>query len=346
MPLHRDIFWVGRQWAVTGFGIQAVDQRLKGAFDIEISRLWDDDLPQRMRALAWLKAEDFENALTVARSRFSEPPRKKDLPLVDSVLELIAPTPSEPPKPKVDPRPAEIKATPPLRVPSKAAIAPTEVPPPLIEPPKPEAKPRAAEIEAAPPLRGPPKAMIAPAEPVLPSEPPKPEAKPRLAEIEAEPPLRGPPKAMIAPVEPVLSSEPLKPEAKPRAAEIEAAPPLRGPPKAMIAPAEPVLPSEPPKPEARPRLAETEVAPPLRRLVEAATAPTETPPPLKEPPKAPITGSTAAPIAPPVMLEETKPAEIEPLGIDRLQVQPRPMELRIEHVSAKFLPRWRIRHGG
>ena len=272
MPLHRDIFWVGRQWAVTGFGIQAVDQRLKGAFDIEISRLWDDDLPQRMRALAWLKAEDFENALTVARSRFSEPPRKKDLPLVDSVLELIAPTPSEPPKPKVDPRPAEIKATPPLRVPSKAAIAPTEVPPPLIEPPKPEAKPRAAEIEAAPPLRG--------------------------------------------------------------------------PPKAMIAPAEPVLPSEPPKPEARPRLAETEVAPPLRRLVEAATAPTETPPPLKEPPKAPITGSTAAPIAPPVMLEETKPAEIEPLGIDRLQVQPRPMELRIEHVSAKFLPRWRIRHGG
>jgi len=309
MPLHRDIFWVGRQWAVTGFGIQAVDQRLKGAFDIEISRLWDDDLPQRMRALAWLKAEDFENALTVARSRFSEPPRKKDLPLVDSVLELIAPTPSEPPKPKVDPRPAEIKATPPLRVPSKAAIAPTEVPPPLIEPPKPEAKPRAAEIEAAPPLRG-------------------------------------PPKAMIAPVEPVLSSEPLKPEAKPRAAEIEAAPPLRGPPKAMIAPAEPVLPSEPPKPEARPRLAETEVAPPLRRLVEAATAPTETPPPLKEPPKAPITGSTAAPIAPPVMLEETKPAEIEPLGIDRLQVQPRPMELRIEHVSAKFLPRWRIRHGG
>ena len=48
MALHRDIFWVGRQWAVTGFGVQAVDQRLKGAFDIEIARLWDDDLPQRM----------------------------------------------------------------------------------------------------------------------------------------------------------------------------------------------------------------------------------------------------------------------------------------------------------
>jgi len=23
MALHRDIYWVGRQWAVTGYGIQA-----------------------------------------------------------------------------------------------------------------------------------------------------------------------------------------------------------------------------------------------------------------------------------------------------------------------------------
>ena len=36
MALHRDIYWVGRQWAVTGFGVQAVDQRLKGTFDIEV----------------------------------------------------------------------------------------------------------------------------------------------------------------------------------------------------------------------------------------------------------------------------------------------------------------------
>ena len=42
MALHRDIFWVGRQWAVTGFGLQAVDQRLKGAFDVEGTRLWED----------------------------------------------------------------------------------------------------------------------------------------------------------------------------------------------------------------------------------------------------------------------------------------------------------------
>lgn len=43
MALHRDIFWVGRQWAVTGAGIQAVDQRLRGVLDIAIARLWDDD---------------------------------------------------------------------------------------------------------------------------------------------------------------------------------------------------------------------------------------------------------------------------------------------------------------
>ena len=98
MPLHRDIFWVGRQWAVTGFGVQAIDQRLKGAFDIEASRLWEDDLTERMHAQPWLNAADFDKALTVARTRFPEPPRRT-LPLVDSVLELIQPAPAEPPKP-------------------------------------------------------------------------------------------------------------------------------------------------------------------------------------------------------------------------------------------------------
>ena len=38
MALHRDIYWIGRQWAITGFGVQAIDQRLKGAFDIEDAR--------------------------------------------------------------------------------------------------------------------------------------------------------------------------------------------------------------------------------------------------------------------------------------------------------------------
>ena len=98
MALHRDIFWIGRQWAVTGFGLQAVDQRLKGAFDVEGTRLWEDDLPQRMRALAWLNADDFNKALDLARGRFPQPPRKS-LPLVESVLELIQPVIGEPLRP-------------------------------------------------------------------------------------------------------------------------------------------------------------------------------------------------------------------------------------------------------
>ena len=103
MALHRDIYWVGRQWAVTGIGVQAVDQRLKGAFDIDVARLWEDDLPQRMRALAWLNVDDFNKALETARARFPAPPRKS-LPLVESVLELIQPVSAEPAK---TPPPAE-----------------------------------------------------------------------------------------------------------------------------------------------------------------------------------------------------------------------------------------------
>ncbi|GMO28672.1 hypothetical protein TM233_67430 [Bradyrhizobium sp. TM233] len=74
MALHRDIFWVGRQWAVTGAGIQAVDQRLRGVLDIEIARLWDDDLVQSRRAKPGVNAADFDNALTVARERFPREP--------------------------------------------------------------------------------------------------------------------------------------------------------------------------------------------------------------------------------------------------------------------------------
>ena len=76
MALHRDIFWVGRQWAVTGSGIQAVDQRLRSEFDVDILRLWDDGLCERMREHPWFVAEDFEKALAMARARYPAPPEK------------------------------------------------------------------------------------------------------------------------------------------------------------------------------------------------------------------------------------------------------------------------------
>lgn len=76
MALHRDIYWVGRQWAVTGYGMQAVDPRLKGRFDIEASRLWEDGLSESLNAGAWLNAEDFAKALAVARARYPQPSRE------------------------------------------------------------------------------------------------------------------------------------------------------------------------------------------------------------------------------------------------------------------------------
>ena len=97
MALHRDIFWVGRQWAVTGYGIQACDQKQKSKFDIEASRLWEDGVLDGMRALEWLNIEDFEKALSVARKRYPEPPRKA-APPEDTVSRLQDSGPIEEPK--------------------------------------------------------------------------------------------------------------------------------------------------------------------------------------------------------------------------------------------------------
>jgi hypothetical protein len=86
MALHRDIFWIGRQWAVTGTGIQAVDQRLRGVLDIDIARLWDEDLVQSRRAKPGVNAADFDKALTVARERFPQTPASDP---IDAQLEAL-----------------------------------------------------------------------------------------------------------------------------------------------------------------------------------------------------------------------------------------------------------------
>ena len=70
MALHRDIYWLGRQWAVTGYGIQAVDQRRQGGFDIDASQLWKEGLVAPLRELTWFNEADFEKALKFARDRF------------------------------------------------------------------------------------------------------------------------------------------------------------------------------------------------------------------------------------------------------------------------------------
>jgi hypothetical protein len=98
MALHRDIYWVGRQWAVTGHGIQACDQKKKGQFDIEASRLWEDGVLESLRAEPWLDHADFDKALAAARKRYPEPARKAAA-LAEDVSRVASGVPVEPPKP-------------------------------------------------------------------------------------------------------------------------------------------------------------------------------------------------------------------------------------------------------
>jgi len=87
MALHRDIHWIGRQWAVTGFGMQVIDQKHAGAFDIEIARLWDDSLLESLLGWKWFNADDFAKALAIARKRYPEPPRKSAPPPIETPLQ-------------------------------------------------------------------------------------------------------------------------------------------------------------------------------------------------------------------------------------------------------------------
>ena len=99
MALHRDIYWVGRQWAVTGYGMQAVDQKQKGEFDIEASRLWEDGLLESLQAEKWLNPEDFKKAIGCSRA-FPAAAETRIL----SRLEVAQPEPSAivPPEPSGD----------------------------------------------------------------------------------------------------------------------------------------------------------------------------------------------------------------------------------------------------
>ena len=101
MPLHRDIYWVGRQWAVTGYGMQAIDQKLNGIFDIEVSCLWDDSLSERMHALKWLNVADFDKGLAAARKHYPEPARQA-APPEESVSRLKDVAAAEQPKPAAE----------------------------------------------------------------------------------------------------------------------------------------------------------------------------------------------------------------------------------------------------
>ena len=83
MVLHRHVFWLGRQWAVTGYGVQAVSQSHKMRFDVAAEHIWDDGIDAPMRTEVWFDADDFAQALEVARRRSREDPRTFQLPMSD-----------------------------------------------------------------------------------------------------------------------------------------------------------------------------------------------------------------------------------------------------------------------
>src|SRR5438105_15286819 len=98
MALHRDIFWLGRQWAVTGHGLQLIDQKLQGFFDIEASRLWEEPLIAKMHGKEWLNRADFDKGLALAQTRYSQTPRASEpsppaeapvSQLIDSILAAL-----------------------------------------------------------------------------------------------------------------------------------------------------------------------------------------------------------------------------------------------------------------
>ncbi|MBA2398181.1 MAG: hypothetical protein H0V72_05705 [Bradyrhizobium sp.] len=144
MPLHRDIHWIGRQWAVTGHGMQLIDQKLKGFFDVEASRLWEETLIETLRAKEWLNAADFDNGLEVARKRFPaggvtpSPPVASAAPPVASIV----PSPAAASIASIKLRPQVAK----LEVPRPRKIDPVASPvalqPPAIATPEPEAAQR------------------------------------------------------------------------------------------------------------------------------------------------------------------------------------------------------------
>jgi hypothetical protein len=130
MALHRDIHWIGRQWAVTGHGMQLIDQKLKGFFDIEASHLWEDALIESMRAKEWLNVMDFDKGLSVARARFPQSgvtrlaeqpiaPARSAAPLPRSPQQVAKPAAPRP----AEPEPAKPAKLDPIKPPLAASVA-------------------------------------------------------------------------------------------------------------------------------------------------------------------------------------------------------------------------------
>lgn len=70
--LAEPVYWTGRQWAVTSFGIEARD----GKYIIAKDRLWEDEESygwvRHMADKNWADVPDFVEALRLARKRWPQ----------------------------------------------------------------------------------------------------------------------------------------------------------------------------------------------------------------------------------------------------------------------------------
>ena len=113
-----------------------------GGLRYRSDRLWDDGLIESLRAKAWLKAEDFDKGLAVARTRHPQP--SGEVPPVPETAQASALEPIAPPLPAAKPEAPKFEAPKPEQ---PAAVEPSrpaepqvlESPPPVtVEPPKQE----------------------------------------------------------------------------------------------------------------------------------------------------------------------------------------------------------------
>ncbi|MGY3527625.1 hypothetical protein [Bradyrhizobium sp. USDA 4452] len=194
MPLHRDIHWLGRQWAVTGHGLQLINQKQMGYYDIEAARLWEARVTE-IQSKVWIDRPDFDKALEIARGKFA----------------YLAPADLPPPA-AVAPPPA-----PPVRAVLRAPLGAESVP--SIE--ELLARLKSKSVAAAPVAKP---AEEAPARPPLKPEPPKLETpKPEPPKVEsprAEPAERGAPKPEPPNTEPIRSEAPRSEAPKPDACQV------------------------------------------------------------------------------------------------------------------------------
>jgi hypothetical protein len=67
-PLSEPVFWMGAQWAVTSYGIEA----LNGKYHIPREDLRMIDWPAHMAVKNWVWEDDFKKAYEFALKHFGE----------------------------------------------------------------------------------------------------------------------------------------------------------------------------------------------------------------------------------------------------------------------------------